>query len=464
MELISDNAIKEKEDDHFGFSPLVEILRKAIVDSKSLPFTIGVFGEWGCGKTSFLQLLRGSLESADCKTVWFNPWKYDNKEELWASLIHTILLGIHSDPKIKKEVRNKAWEVLRETAWFLFKKGVSTATNNFITTDDIEGARDRIAAQSASDHEFLNKFEEKFSSLVSEFVGENGKLVVFIDDLDRCIPENAITILESLKLYLDNSACVFVIAMDRAIVELGIRHRYGKDIDMSGREYLEKMIQLPFFLPPVQFGKLQDLLKAKTKTSDYTKEIWTLLAYGLGGNPRKTKRFVNSFYMAQQALQRPEALGDIIPIKGDPWDAGLPGLENNKKQDQLFYLAKVLVIQMSHTDFYDYLLFNPAGWDMYERILLEGESQEGLKNKEKIFHDDSKFSRLWENRHLRFFMTRTSGTGFPDPPSELILERTLKFTGIVDGSRRREKDPWAESEEFNPDEGKFNPQQKQTAL
>ena len=91
MTLLSDNPITTKGDDKFGFSPFVDILTDAIVDTKSLPFTVGVFGEWGTGKTSFLHLLRHSLESRNCRAVWFNPWKYDNKEELWASLIRSIL-------------------------------------------------------------------------------------------------------------------------------------------------------------------------------------------------------------------------------------------------------------------------------------------------------------------------------------------------------------------------------------
>ncbi len=94
MELLSDNLITKESDDTFGFGFFVDILGKAILDTKYLPVTVGIFGEWGTGKTSLMRLLCKRLESNECKTIWFNPWKYDSKEELWAALIRSILLEI----------------------------------------------------------------------------------------------------------------------------------------------------------------------------------------------------------------------------------------------------------------------------------------------------------------------------------------------------------------------------------
>lgn len=306
MELLSDNPITKENDDKFGFGLFVDILGKAILDIEYLPFTVGIFGEWGTGKTSLMRLLRKRLESNECKTIWFNPWKYDNKEELWAALIRSILLEIRNETSIwKLKLKKTAWALLKDISLFAFKGGISAATGGVISLRNTE-------KMSESEHDFLNKFESNFSKLVEDFVGEKGRLVIFIDDLDRCIPENTITVLESLKLYLDNSRCVFVLGMDRAIVELAIKQRYGKDIQLSGREYLEKIVQLPFFLPPIQFGNLQQALQSQSKVADYTPQIWTLLRCGLEGNPRKAKCFVNCFYMAQEALKRPGVEEQLI--------------------------------------------------------------------------------------------------------------------------------------------------------
>jgi|LGVF01.1.fsa_nt_gb hypothetical protein len=422
MELLSDNPITKENDDKFGFGLFVDILGKAILDIEYLPFTVGIFGEWGTGKTSLMRLLRKRLESNECKTIWFNPWKYDNKEELWAALIRSILLEIRNETSIwKLKLKKTAWALLKDISLFAFKGGISAATGGVISLRNTE-------KMSESEHDFLNKFESNFSKLVEDFVGEKGRLVIFIDDLDRCIPENTITVLESLKLYLDNSRCVFVLGMDRAIVELAIKQRYGKDIQLSGREYLEKIVQLPFFLPPIQFGNLQQALQSQSKVADYTPQIWTLLRCGLEGNPRKAKCFVNCFYMAQEALKRPGVEEQLIfASTGDI--AG--NIEDVSDEDQLFYLAKVLVIQMSYLDFYDYLLINPSGWKTYEEA----------NNEDEILTRDPDLKNHWRNRQLRLFMQRTSVAGFPIPPKSPILERILRFTGIVE-----ERKKYAESE------------------
>jgi hypothetical protein len=436
MELLSDNPITQKSDDKFVFESFVEILGDAILNTKSLPFTVGIFGGWGTGKTSLMHLLRGWLESNKCKTIWFNPWKYDNKEELWSALIRSIILEIYKViPKTNRKLKKVAWRLLKDIAWFAFKGGISTATGGIISLGDLEKMKETMAKESLQEHDFLNEFESNFSKLVEDFVGEDGRLVVFIDDLDRCIPENAITILESLKLYLDNPHCVFVLGMDRAIVEFGIKHRYGEDIQLSGREYLEKIVQLPFFLPPIDFKKLKQALQSKITAVNYTPQIWALLQYGLGGNPRKVKRFVNSFYMVQEALKRQE-LGEL---------SGFPSTDDNAEKIEdvpdeipLFNLAEVLVIQMSYTDFYDYLLINPSGWDLYENLRLA--SEEVIKN--NILKSDPDLAIVWQNRHLRLFMEEMSSGFFPPIPPPRILKKILRFTAIVE---RREH---AESEKY----------------
>lgn len=433
MELLTDNPITDETSDRFGFGPFVNLLEDAICDTESLPFTVGIFGEWGTGKTSLMHILCQRLKSQGYKTIWFNPWKYDNKEELWTALIRSIILELYNETP-NKDLKEKAWNLVKEISWLALKSGIPTATSGIISQHKVERLREIMATQSVREHNFINKFESNFSELIVDFLGENDRLIIFIDDLDRCVPENAITVLESLKLYLDNPHCVFVLGMDRAIIELGIRHRYGGDIKLSGREYLEKIVQLPFFLPPIPFKNLQDTLKSQSNATEYTTQIWDLLRYGLGGNPRKAKRFVNSFYMAQQALEREEVAEILVP--GDSEKTRDRTETMLQRENQQFYLAKVLVTQMSYTDFYDYLLVNPSGWSMYEEYLSSGILPDDIQKK------DSDFVNCWNDRHLRLFMQKTQGYNFPPAPSPTILEHILRFVGIV------EKSPFTEAEEF----------------
>jgi predicted KAP-like P-loop ATPase len=87
-QLLSDNP---QAKDRLGFQPMADILVD-VTEQTEPPFTIGIFGEWGSGKTTLMTLVRRQLEDRNAKTVWFNAWKYDGKEVIWNALIQTIFL------------------------------------------------------------------------------------------------------------------------------------------------------------------------------------------------------------------------------------------------------------------------------------------------------------------------------------------------------------------------------------
>jgi predicted KAP-like P-loop ATPase len=93
-ELIADNPETE---DRLGFAPMAEILVN-VIGATPPPFTIGVFGAWGSGKTTLMNLVRKGLDANGTKTVWFNAWKYDGKEVIWNALIQAIFYRMKSDP------------------------------------------------------------------------------------------------------------------------------------------------------------------------------------------------------------------------------------------------------------------------------------------------------------------------------------------------------------------------------
>lgn len=109
---------------------------------------------------------------------------------------------------------------------------------------------------------------------------------------------------------------------------------------------------------------------------------------------------------------------------------------NHEFEYQLFYLAKVLVIQMRYTDFYDYLLYNPSGWKNYEKGILAPEND---KKRDEILAMDPELADFSKDRRLKFFMHRTSGEGFPPAPSPPSLMRILRFTGLVETSGETRK-------------------------
>jgi hypothetical protein len=145
------------------------------------------------------------------------------------------------------------------------------------------------------------------------------RVYVLIDDLDRCLPEDALDIFESIKLFLDAPGCVFLVALDREVIRKGLELRYGAQADsellIDPDEYIEKTISISYDLPRLSdtdAGIVMDAFAPSASLSDNEKK---LVIAGLGTNPRRVKRFMNtfSFHLRLAALaydrQRPIPAG-----------------------------------------------------------------------------------------------------------------------------------------------------------
>src|SRR5258708_3667748 len=315
MELLTDNPIILLKDDKFRFAPYAEALTKSILNAEPLPLCVGIFGAWGSGKTSFMNLLKYFIVEATkeeaknpphkkTEIIWFNPWKYDQKEDLWNALIQTILNSIIEAQTIKPEIKDTARHLALAATWLALKKVVPAVTAGVISSENLDAVVTAFNKKDEKYYRHINAFEEDFTKVVKDFTND-GKLVVFIDDLDRCLPENAITVLESLKLFIGNAHCIFVLGMDHSVVEAGIKIRYGDKALITGRDYLDKIIQVPFFLPSASYDDLKDSL---SQVAAFTEAVWEIIRMGMGGNPRKTRRFVNSFNLLRSFLNQPDQI------------------------------------------------------------------------------------------------------------------------------------------------------------
>ncbi|NQU47961.1 MAG: hypothetical protein HQ519_04885 [Planctomycetes bacterium] len=430
MEMLTDNPIRNSHDDRFNFEPYAQILVGAIVETYMLPFTIGVYGAWGTGKSSLMYLIKEQLDQfSGHKTIWFNPWKYDKREDLWGALIRTILTQIKQDAGGNQDLIAKADKVakslLSRMAWGLLKKGISKVTLGAVDDDMMDNAKAALSKQDQEIDRYVNHFERDFAEAIKAYT-DNGKLVIFMDDLDRCLPESSIEILESLKLFIGESKCVFVIGMDHSVVEAGITRLHGERIQISGRDYLDKIVQVPFFIPPVSFGRLRDGLQY-AKSADYPEQIWRLLEMGLQGNPRKCKRFVNCYYLLNRVLQ--EQMNDSSGGGVSGWDTISITMDPDT---QRFYLAKLLVIQMQFPKFYEFLLMDPRAWQAYEMELLYCPTPE---TRDEFLKQSESYRGFWMDHDLRRFMLITGGNAdtmvFPPAPAEMETAQIIKMVNMV---------------------------------
>jgi KAP family P-loop domain/TIR domain len=140
-----------------------------------------------------------------------------------------------------------------------------------------------------------------FNSLEDVKLRENVRVVVLIDDLDRCFPDQAIRLLESIKLVLAQPGFIFILGVARQVVEGYLQHRYSSEYgikDFRGQLYLDKIVQLPFHIPP-STGRMGDfcqylLAGQPSALIDELEPVLPVVAEAFGGNPRALIRFVNN--------------------------------------------------------------------------------------------------------------------------------------------------------------------------
>ena len=364
--------------DALDFTPYVETLAD-FAQTGNTPLTIGVFGTWGSGKTSLMKMVKKNLPD-DFTVAWFDAWKYDKEETLWRAFLLNVLFAVEQKSgeteelktlktmlyrglefektggvtidlaKLGAKVAEGAIQIglsfipplatLAEIAKELQKSGLGNVSGGFDVA--IQRERTKIYVEQVRS---LEQFQDKFSKLVKSYIAPK-RLVVFVDDLDRCLPEKAIEVLEAIKLFLDVENCVFVLGLDQEVIARGIEMKYKEFGDkqdgdnqqkftIEGVRYLEKIIQLPFQIPPVEQNDMGDFVHALSADWPH-EECPKVFSVGLGDNPRQIKRTVNTFLMLWKlAAKRKEKLQDRIkPIR----------------------LAKVVAIQTVYPDLYNLLL------------------------------------------------------------------------------------------------------------
>ena len=234
----------------------------------------------------------------------------------------------------------------------------------------------------------LEQFHTGLTSLVKDLVTSlDRRLVIFIDDLDRCLPEQAISVLEALKVFLDIEGCVFVLGMDRAIIEHGIRVHY-KEFALSGqatagnfpvaeRDYLEKIVQVPFTLPPLDPAAIRAFLGHRLPgvpglDAAEAAHVATLMTAGLLRNPRKVKRSFNIFRL-HMTLDR---------AQGRQTAAGL--------------IAKLTVIQSSFADLYERIAREPTLLRGVEQIVrgMPGVGAINQELRDEVVRSDQRLKEL----------------------------------------------------------------------
>lgn len=253
---------RETDQDCLGYTSYVKVLANICTHQDLAPLTLGVFGSWGSGKTSLMRMLQrridadsrgaGAEGSGRTLTLWFNAWQYEGREEAQSALIHAILAALEKDRSLGEEAKAHL-KKLKENASVLklgkfIMKSVITMTPNIDEFIDIfTGESDKLA-------DTMEGFEREFASLIRAANLE--RIIVFIDDLDRCSSAKVIETFETIKLFLNTPFCTFVIGADAAKIEHAVGEVYSIADPKRQKEYLEKIVQIPFHIPEQDLGDI----------------------------------------------------------------------------------------------------------------------------------------------------------------------------------------------------------------
>lgn len=368
----------ETELDYLDFDYLIETVSNIIKNDDLLPSTIGVYGDWGSGKSSLINMSIALMnEDKDTECIYFNGWLFEDYEDAKTALLGNILDTIEKNRTLDATAKKCIAGLYKSIDKMKLVKGaiglgvgafltgganiaadfaISTALDKVVSSRDgilKEDLMKEIKAELTNKElrESINAFRADFDKLLKQT--KIDKLVVFIDELDRCSPDTILDTLEAIRLFLYVGRTVFIIGADERHISYAVQTKFkeidGIGIDI-GKEYLEKIVQYPVRIPRLSTREVElyisllfmekDLSKDEFKKTtefihtqkaqnfldfqlDYvllkefnveiadkvklsleiSKQLSSVLASGLNGNPRHCKRFLNSMEMRLSMAQ-----------------------------------------------------------------------------------------------------------------------------------------------------------------
>ncbi|HBG4411706.1 TPA: NTPase [Clostridioides difficile] len=488
----------ETELDFLDYDYLIQTVQSIITDDTLLPASIGVYGDWGSGKSSLMYMCKERLIKEDnkIKCLVFNGWLFENYEDAKTAILGTILDEISKEKNLTYEAKGIIKGLYKSVDKFKLVKGVLKYGTDFLVTGGIgsllgitinqalKSTQEKIEVtnlekiQSNIENELNNKelredikkFQKEFASLLEKT--KISRLVVFIDELDRCRPDTILETLEAIKLFLFEGKVAFVIGADERHISYAVKSKFkdieGIQIDI-GKEYLEKLIQYPIRIPQLNADEVEIyiaclLLQSELSEKDFQKVLsWIIekkkedferfkiesvrtlfcetedvysniieslsvanqlafvLSNGLHGNPRQCKRFLNSMYMRLQMASY-----------------------KNKKLDRKI-LAKIMMLEYIKPRIFNKIAEMASNNTLSKELELFENGTPEKTEELKIWREDNWFLN-WckinpelsgENLNTYFYFTRTSLdekisriSSFLSPVAQEILEQLLSKTDV----------------------------------
>ena len=285
---------QESESDYLNFGEVSQLAVDILTSPGMLPVSLGVFGNWGSGKSSLLKLIEKDLQKDDNDrlVINFDAWLYQGYDDARAALLEVIATKLNEAAKGNKSLVKKTRSLLARVNGFrmlgllaegaalisgiptggMLAKGIGALTNLSDgvqnqteyeglgkTAKEAKGVMDGLVkpATKASPPQQIDAFRQEYGEILKEL----GKpLIVIIDNIDRCLPTNAIHTLEAIRLFLFLPSTAFVIAADEEMVRSAVAEYFKGASSRHQIDYLDKLIQIPMRVPKAGVREIRSYL------------------------------------------------------------------------------------------------------------------------------------------------------------------------------------------------------------
>lgn len=304
------------------------------IQNCATPHVMGIHGDWGSGKTSFMRQMEYFLGGAmpedgsismdsiaplskakrqelnkKIVPIWFDAWRYQNEPAPVVALLHEMRQQMAMLPAVKDKFKKFGIIALETVLNVLPDIGKTIGMEGIPSPDKIRKIGERWEKESHSEVLNTNSIRDQLLKTIECLLpGKNARLVIFIDDLDRCNPKGAMRLLEGLKIYLSLPHCIFVIGMNERILVDAISEEVSSGTDdkkLRASHYLEKICTDIYRLPtPISSLKLlATWIHNKGQCKDLIDALGNLIC--LPPNPRRLKALANQWTRFAECVSYP---------------------------------------------------------------------------------------------------------------------------------------------------------------
>jgi len=430
-----DVSLESSAQDEFKHTHYVDVLLD-ILEKAETPINVGLYGRWGVGKSSILNMLKEKLQekpfSKNFKYLYVNAWGLSAD-----SLKQEVLVSInkelgHSSPYSHRAIEDKLFNVREEVVAdfnevvnrggpFFLMMTIGVIAGYVLHVNDVidfsssliiaavislvaafakflpEKSK-RIIPRVASSHQF----NEIYDKMINK---QNKKLVVVIDNLDRCDSDVAVDLLGLIQTFMTKKNCINILACDdEAIVHHLAKVKGGSYTEREGNEFLSKFFQVTIRIPPFIGENLQVYVERlmSQRSIPLSDSVKHILITGAIKNPRKINQFLNNVVAMYRLAQHKEKSKKIRR-----------GVITNNTD----FLTKIIIIRHEWPHFYKLLEKNPRLLDQINEIINE---------KDAIFliPEDNELARSeWKNEGIYEFLSPTQFCTVPDTKPFLRLNQ-----------------------------------------